>query len=119
MTGRIRRLIRVAGFAIFVAAVAQEMGKPEAERTGQGKVGGVVPYDFRPPTWDRLREAYWNPDDDRLFSDRPFGVGWAVNLYRARALMTDAYQSLMGGTLPASARWRQRTARVKGKAAQS
>ena len=117
MIGRLRRLIRLAGFALFVAAVAQEMGKPEEERTWRGKVGGLVPYDFRPPTWDRLREAYWNPEEDRLFTDRVFGVGWAVNFYRARELMMQSYQSLMGASLPASARWKQRTAKVKRKAA--
>jgi hypothetical protein len=59
-------------------------------------VFGLVPYDFRPPTWKRIRDAYWNPESDHLFSDRVFGVGWAVNLYRAKTLMEDAYHSLMG-----------------------
>jgi hypothetical protein len=85
------------------------MAKSEEERTWQGRVFGFVPYDFRPPTWDRLRDAYWNPEDDRLFTDRVFGVGWAVNFYRARELMLDGYRSLMGSELPAAARWRKRT----------
>jgi hypothetical protein len=55
-----------------------------------------VPYDFRPPTWQRIRDAYWNPSSDRLFSDRVFGVGWAVNLYRAKQLMEEAFGRLMG-----------------------
>ena len=113
MFRRIRRLIRLAGFGLFIAAVSQEMAKPEADRTWQGKVGGVVPYDFRPPTWDRLREAYWNADEDRLFTDRVFGVGWAINLYRAKELMTSAYSSLMGSTSPASQRWRERVGKAR------
>jgi hypothetical protein len=109
MIRRIRRLVKIAGFGIFVAAIAQEMAKPESERTWQGKVGGVVPYDFRPPTWERLLEAYWNPSDPRLFTDRVFGVGWAINLFRAKEYMRATYESLMGGKLPASQRWSQRT----------
>jgi hypothetical protein len=92
----VRRLIRFATFALVAAAVATELAKPAEERTWQGRVIGVVPYDFRPPTWQRIREAYWNPESDRLFSDRVFGVGWAVNLYRAKTLMEDAFRQLMG-----------------------
>jgi Family of unknown function (DUF5808) len=109
MIRRIRRLVKLAGFAVFVAAIAQEMAKPEKERTWQGKVAGVVPYDFRPPTWERLMEAYWNPSDPRLFTDRVFGVGWAINLFRAKEYMRATYESLMGGKLSASQRWSGRT----------
>jgi hypothetical protein len=93
---RIRRLVRFITFALVAAAVATELAKPAPERTWQGKVLGVVPYDFRPPTWQRIREAYWNPESDRLFSDRVFGVGWALNLYRAKTLMEEAFRRLMG-----------------------
>ncbi len=91
-----RRLARVVALGLVVAAVATELSKPAAERTWQGKVFGAVPYDFRPPTWQRIREAYWNPESDRLFSDRVFGVGWAINLYQAKTLMEGAFRSLMG-----------------------
>src|SRR2546430_1280258 len=93
---RIRRLVRFVTFGLVVAAVANELTKPPAERTWHGKVFGAVPYDFRPPTWQRIREAYWNPESDRLFSDRVFGVGWAVNLYRAKTLMEGTFRRLMG-----------------------
>jgi len=93
---RVRRLARFAAFGLVVAAVATELTKPETERTWEGRVFGVVPYDFRPPTWQRIRDAYWNPGSDRLFSDRVFGVGWAVNLYRAKTLMEQAFGRLMG-----------------------
>jgi len=76
----LRRLIRVVVVGLVVAAVATELSKPEAERTWHGRVWGVVPYDFRPPTWERIRSAYWNPESDRLLSDRVFGGGWAVSL---------------------------------------
>ena len=93
---RIRRLARFTAFALVAAAIATELVKPAPERTWHGKVGGIVPYDFRPPTWQRIREAYWNPESDRLFSDRVFGVGWAVNLYRAKTLMEGTFRRLMG-----------------------
>ena len=93
---RLRRLARFTAFGLVVAAVATELAKPESERTWEGKVFGLVPYDFRPPTWQRIRDAYWNPNSDRLFSDRAFGVGWAVNLHRAKTLMEGAFERLMG-----------------------
>ena len=99
---RVRRLARFVTFALVAAAVATELAKPAAERTWQGRVFDLVPYDFRPPTWQRVRDAYWNPESDHLFSDRVFGVGWAVNLYRAKTLMEDAYRRLMGADESAS-----------------
>ncbi len=93
---RLRRLVRFVTFGLVAAAAPTEVAKPAAERTWQGKVFGIVPYDFRPPTWQRFRDAYWNPDSDQLFSDRVFGVGWAINLYRAKTLLEDVFGSLMG-----------------------
>jgi hypothetical protein len=91
-----RRMLRLVGFGLVVAAVVTELRKPEFHRTWEGRVFGVVPYDFRPPTWERIRDAYWNPESDRLFSDRVFGVGWAVNFHRAMTLMQQAFGRLMG-----------------------
>ena len=91
-----RRLVRFVVFGLVVAAVATELSKPALERTWEGRLFGVVPYDFRPPTWQRIKEAYWNPESDRLFSDRVFGVGWAVNLHRAKTLMQQGFGRLMG-----------------------
>jgi hypothetical protein len=81
---------------LVVAAVVQEASKPPSERTWHGRVLGVVPYDFSPPTWDRIQQAYWNPDDPRLLTDRVLGVGWAINLHRARALFFGLYSKLVG-----------------------
>jgi hypothetical protein len=38
-----------------------------------------VPYDFRKPTVERFREAYWNPDGP-ILPGKPLGAGWALNL---------------------------------------
>ena len=72
--------VRTLAWVALIAAIYQELRKPPAERTWHGKVGGVIPYDFRVPTVDRLRSAYWDPANDRVFSDHVFGVGWAVNV---------------------------------------
>jgi len=73
-------LLRTLVLLSVAGAVYNELRKPAAERTWHGRVLGVVPYDFRLPSLDRIRDAYWNPKDDRLFTDRPLGVGWAVNI---------------------------------------
>lgn len=88
------RLARTLVWLAFFSALYQELKKPDAERTWHGKVAGVVPYDFRVPTYERLREAYWNPDSDEIFSERVFGVGWAVNIPAAArkvAALVDQY----------------------------
>src|SRR3989475_12162326 len=92
----IRRLVRVVAFGLIAAAIATELSKPAPERTWHGKVFDMVAYDFRPPTWRRIRNAYWNPESDRLVNDRGFGVGWSVNLHRPETLMEEAFGQLMG-----------------------
>jgi hypothetical protein len=109
-----RRLVRLTAVGLVVAAVATELAKPEAERTWHGRVVGLVPYDFRPPTWERIRNAYWNPGSDRLFSDRVFGVGWAINLHRAKELLEATFERLMGSPPPLSIRMTARGQRVRG-----
>src|SRR5579864_7842388 len=112
---RVRRLARLVVFGLVVAAVATELSKPQPERTWHGKVLGYVPYDFRPPTWQRIRDAYWNPESDRLLSDRVFGVGWAVNLYRAKTLLEDTFRKLMDKENSVSIRMSVQAERGAGK----
>ena len=73
-------LLRTAIWLAFFGALYQELKKPAPERTWHGKVAGVVPYDFRVPDLQRLRQAYWDPDSDVLFTEKVVGVGWSVNL---------------------------------------
>ena len=94
--------MRLVAIGLTVAAISQEMARPEQERTWHGRVLGIVPYDFRPPTWERIRRAYWNKDDPRLFTARVFGVGWAINLYRASNLLEQGFRTLMGTSGPPS-----------------
>ncbi len=73
-------ILRTAVIGSVVGAVWVELQKPPEERTWQGKLLGVVPYDFRMPTLERVQQAYWNPRSPKVFTERPVGVGWAVNI---------------------------------------
>ncbi len=78
--GDLAWLLRMAVVGAVAGAVYTELRKPPAQRTWNGKLLGVVPYDFRLPSLEQLRSAYWNPRSPKVFSDRPLGVGWAVNI---------------------------------------
>ena len=73
-------LLRTAAMAAVAGAIYTELRKPPEKRTWNGKLIGVVPYDLRLPSLDRLRQAYWNPHSPKVFTDRPLGVGWAINI---------------------------------------
>ena len=79
---RFRRIVKLLAFAVFVAAIVEQLRLPAEERTWEGRVGGLVPYDFRLPTLDRARSRWWNPEDDRVFVPTVFGVGWTINFAR-------------------------------------
>src|SRR4030042_2921469 len=74
------RIAEAAAITVPIAAVCQELEKPEAERSWHGRVG-FVPYDFRPPTFERVKELCWNPDNARIFTRAVWGIGWAINFY--------------------------------------
>ncbi|MGZ8563897.1 MAG: hypothetical protein ACXWWU_09795 [Candidatus Limnocylindria bacterium] len=76
----LRWLIKTATIGAVLGALYTELRKAPEERTWHGKLLGVVPYDFRIPSIERLRQAYWNPKSPKIFTDRPFGVGWSVNI---------------------------------------
>ena len=73
-------LLKMSLVAAVAGALYTELSKPSAERTWHGKLLGTVPYDFRLPTVEGLRQAYWNPHSPKVFTARPLGVGWAVNI---------------------------------------
>lgn len=73
-------LLRTLVVGAVIGAVYTELRKPPQRRTWHGKLLGVVPYDLRIPKLDDLRRAYWNPRSETIFTDRPLGVGWAVNV---------------------------------------
>lgn len=83
----VRRLMGLIGAVLLVAALVKELSRPAGERTWQGTVARVVPYDFRVPTLARVRERLWAPEDPHLLAPQVFGVGWSVNLGRLVAML--------------------------------
>ncbi len=77
---RIKRLGTLLSAGLLVAAIVTELRRPVGQRTWQGHVAGVVPYDLRRPSPRRIREAVWNPANERLLVPHAFGVGWTVNV---------------------------------------
>jgi hypothetical protein len=73
------RLVQIVTLLVFIQALRDQLSRPREERTWHGRVG-FIPYDFRIPTLDRIRDAYWNPDSEVLFTDRVLGIGWAINV---------------------------------------
>ena len=76
-----RKLIGLVVIGITVAAVLEELKKPAEERNWHGFVGGLVPYDFRVPTPEKLVTNLWNPEGP-VVSPKTFGVGWDPNIGR-------------------------------------
>jgi len=62
------------------SAVAQQLSRPANERTWHGKVAGI-PYDFRVPTVEKLRDTFWNKDTASVLVPHAFGMGWSINFY--------------------------------------
>ena len=83
---RLRRIVKLVALGLIVSAVIEQLRRDPNERTWEGAVGGIVPYDFRMPTLARARSRWWNTDDERLFVPQVFGVGWTVNLARLAKL---------------------------------
>ena len=72
----------LVGVGSVAGAVRTELQKPPELRTWRGYFFGGPPYDLRPPTLERLRQTYWNPDEPRVVVPRCFGVGWDLNFYQ-------------------------------------
>ena len=89
MRKKLNRLFFIASIAITAFAVVDQLRRPAAEREWHGNIV-CVPYDFRAPSLQRFLAAWWNPDDPRLLTPRDFGVGWAVNLYQVKQLVSSS-----------------------------
>ena len=86
MIAALARIAVAAAGAVAGVAVARELDKPAEQREWHGDVGGV-PYDFRPPTADKLRRTVWDADNPRVIVPHGFGVGWSVNFARLAAIV--------------------------------
>jgi Family of unknown function (DUF5808) len=78
----IDRIAKIGAIALVVGAVVKELKTPAESRGWNGKLAGVVPYDFRIPTLQRVQDRWWNPDLGQVFTPHVFGVGWAINVGR-------------------------------------
>jgi hypothetical protein len=76
----VARLLQAAAITVAITAVCQELEKSREERQWHGKVG-FIPYDFRFPTFQRFKDAYWNRENSHIFTPEPWGVGWAINFH--------------------------------------
>ncbi len=76
-----------ATLALTAAAAGNELRKPKRRRDWQGKLFGI-PYDFRKPSAEKLKRAYWSPNDRRVIKPRALGLGWDVNVGRLWRLST-------------------------------
>ncbi|HZS77476.1 MAG TPA: DUF5808 domain-containing protein [Ktedonobacteraceae bacterium] len=71
----------VGGLATLVGlAIREQLQRPPEERTWHGKLYGI-PYDFRWPTIERIRDAFWNKNTARVLVPQAFGMGWTINFY--------------------------------------
>lgn len=68
-----------------VAALADRIGPLTSddapENAGDPRVGTFagIPYDWRPPTGERIKANLWDPAGGKLWKPRSFGAGWDLN----------------------------------------
>ena len=74
-----------------------------------GKIFGLVPYNFRPPSLERARRTFWNAEDSGFLVPTFFGVGWTANL---KSAPRHPLQTLL---LAAFILWRLRAGRRRGR----
>lgn len=73
-------MVGVGISSLIGLAVREQLRMPPEERTWHGKLYGI-PYDFRRPTIERLRETFWNKNTARVLVPHAFGMGWSINFY--------------------------------------
>jgi hypothetical protein len=75
-----RNVLVAIGAGLLAAAVVEELRKPNEERTWEGRIAGLIPYDLRLVTRDGFREAMDRPEEARVV------LGAKVDLPRAAKL---------------------------------
>jgi hypothetical protein len=70
--------LKLIALGFVIAAIIKELRLPKEQRTWNGMLVGFVPYDFRRPTIERIRNTFWDPAG-KVLVGRPFGVGWTIN----------------------------------------
>jgi hypothetical protein len=72
-----RNVVIAIGAGLLAAAVFEELRKSPQERTWEGRIGGLIPYDLRLATREGFREAMDRPEEARVV------LGAKVDLPRA------------------------------------
>ncbi len=72
---------RAVVIVLVALALRDQLRLPPEERTWHGRIGGVIPYDFRRPTFERILATFWNKNTSEILVPQAFGVGWTINLY--------------------------------------
>jgi hypothetical protein len=82
-----RKLAIAIGAGLLAAALVEELRKPGDERTWEGRIAGLIPYDLRVATRDGFREAMDRPEEARVV------LGYRLGLPRAARLARRAIRS--------------------------
>ena len=83
MFGR-RRILLAAGAVLVGAAVAEELMKPREQRTWEGRILDLIPYDLRIAPPEGFREAKANPSQARIVLGYRLDLENAVKFARRR-----------------------------------
>ena len=75
-----RNVVIVVGAGLLAAAVVEELMKSPEERTWEGRIWGLIPYDLRLATREGFREAMDRPEEARIV------LGGKLDLPRAAKL---------------------------------
>ena len=79
-----RNVLIAVGAGLLAAAIIEELRKDAEERTWEGRIAGLIPYDLRLATREGLRAAKERPEEARLV------LGYRLDLQRAARLARGA-----------------------------
>ena len=80
----LRDLARFIGLALLVASVVRELRLPKEQRTWEGHILDLIPYDLRIATPEGFRAAKENPGQAQLVLGYRIDLGRAAKLVRRR-----------------------------------
>ena len=80
-----KNVLIVIGAGLLGAALVEELRKPAEERTWEGRIWDLIPYDLRLATREGFREAMDRPEEARLVLGAKLDLPRAAKLAR-RAL---------------------------------
>jgi hypothetical protein len=79
-SGKVDTLLGIVIAIALGLALREQLSLPPEQRTWHGRIAGI-PYDFRIPTVERLRAAFWNENTSQVLVPQAFGMGWTINFY--------------------------------------